>query len=90
MLTKKSRNCVMFFYAHISLFSFPVIENYDQGRQRRKNDPTQYMTPGDAVLLYRNSMVELAQLVAPYVERPEDIHALPPGARKLLAIDVRQ
>ena len=48
------------------------------------------MTPGEAVLLYRNSMAELAQLVAPYVDRPEDMHTLPPGAKRLLAIDVRQ
>ena len=84
---------VCFIYVYTNDFYCPllsVIDDFEQARQRRKNDPSQYLSPGEAMVVYRNSMAELSKLVAPYVERPEDLSALPPGARRLLATDVRQ
>lgn len=67
-----------------------MVETFEQARQRRKNDPDLYLTPGDAVYLYKNSMAEMSRLVGPYLARPDDIQTLQPMARKLLAIDMRQ
>ena len=67
-----------------------VVENFEQGRQRRKNDPELYLTSGDAVYLYKNSLAEISKLLGPFLERPEDLATMLPSGRKLLAIDVQQ
>ena len=61
-----------------------------QKRQRRKNDPEQYLTAGELMYIYRNSMEELKKLMAPYLSAPTDLRALPPRVMQLLAVDMRQ
>ena len=67
-----------------------MVENFEQARQRRKNDPDHYMTPVDAVFVYKNSIVEAKHLLQPYVEHPEEFAALQPSVQRMIAVDVRQ
>ena len=73
---------VCFIYAYTNDFYCPLLSVIDDFKKARQ--------AGEAMVVYRNSMAELSKLVAPYVERPEDLSALPPGARRLLATDIRQ
>ena len=66
-----------------------VVDNSEQGRQRHKNAPELYLTSGDAVYLYKNSLAEISKLLGPFLERPEDLATMLPSGTKLLAIDVR-
>ena len=75
----------------VSLFWLSVVENFEQERQRRKNDPDLYMSPGDAVFVYKNSITELQRLLGTYMRGPEDsLSLLQPSAKRTLAVDARQ
>ncbi|KAF0293072.1 hypothetical protein FJT64_009039 [Amphibalanus amphitrite] len=67
-----------------------VVENFEQAQQRRKNDPDNYMTPGDAVFVYKNSLVEAKLLLQSYMERPEDFEIMQPSVKRMIVVDVRQ